>query len=179
MISSRRGFTIVELLIVIVVIAVLAAISVIAYNGIQQRAKNTSRFNELVAWQKQFELYRALTGSYPPQPDGEYCLGTGFPTGGGGLARCHLYQGTSASSPSESASAALMTELSKVGQIPRGDRQPVGDPSPTTVGPYALYSGTSILLLAVTEATGSTCPSNMSVYVNSGGRLFCQIILNN
>ncbi len=39
---SRSGFTIVELLIVIVVIAILAAITVVAYNGIQNRAKETS-----------------------------------------------------------------------------------------------------------------------------------------
>lgn len=36
--TSRAGFTIVELLIVIVVIAILAAISIVAYNGIQARA---------------------------------------------------------------------------------------------------------------------------------------------
>ena len=34
----KRGFTIVELLIVIVVIAILAAISVVAYNGVQERS---------------------------------------------------------------------------------------------------------------------------------------------
>lgn len=37
--NKERGFTIVELLIVIVVIAILAAITIIAYNGIQNRAK--------------------------------------------------------------------------------------------------------------------------------------------
>lgn len=36
---KQKGFTIVELLIVIVVIAVLAAITIVAYNGIQQRAQ--------------------------------------------------------------------------------------------------------------------------------------------
>ncbi|MFZ1242596.1 MAG: prepilin-type N-terminal cleavage/methylation domain-containing protein [Candidatus Saccharimonas sp.] len=39
--TNKRGFTIVELLIVIVVIAILAAISIVNYNGIQQRVKNT------------------------------------------------------------------------------------------------------------------------------------------
>lgn len=39
--KSLRGFTIVELLIVIVVIAILAAISVVAYNGIQDRSRTS------------------------------------------------------------------------------------------------------------------------------------------
>lgn len=37
--QKQKGFTIVELLIVIVVIAILAAISIVVYNGISQRAK--------------------------------------------------------------------------------------------------------------------------------------------
>ncbi len=37
--SNQKGFTIVELLIVIVVIAILAAITIVAYNGIQDRAR--------------------------------------------------------------------------------------------------------------------------------------------
>ena len=40
--GKQKGFTIVELLIVVVVIAILAAITIVAYNGIQQRAKDSA-----------------------------------------------------------------------------------------------------------------------------------------
>ena len=60
-----RGFTIVELLIVIVVIAILAAISVVAYNGIQQRAKFTAIQSDLTSMKKVIEAYNAINGSYP------------------------------------------------------------------------------------------------------------------
>ena len=45
MISSNKtkGFTLVELLIVIVVIAILAAISIVAYNGVTNKARDDER----------------------------------------------------------------------------------------------------------------------------------------
>lgn len=59
------GFTIVELLIVIVVIAILAAISIVAYSGIQNRANNTAIMNDLAAMKKQAMLFQASEGVYP------------------------------------------------------------------------------------------------------------------
>jgi len=60
-----RGFTIVELLIVIVVIAILAAISIVAYNGIQQRARLSQIQTANVQMQKSLELFKAETDNYP------------------------------------------------------------------------------------------------------------------
>ena len=57
---KSRGFTIVELLIVIVVIAILAAISIVAYNGIQQRAKNNQTITSLNAYAKALKSYYAI-----------------------------------------------------------------------------------------------------------------------
>lgn len=63
--KSTSGFTIVELLIVIVVIGVLAAISVVAFNGVQARARDNVRYNDAKAILKALELYKANVGTYP------------------------------------------------------------------------------------------------------------------
>jgi prepilin-type N-terminal cleavage/methylation domain-containing protein len=63
--SKHQGFTIVELLIVIVVIAILAAISIAAYTNIQQRAKNTAIINAASQSLKMIEAYIAANGDYP------------------------------------------------------------------------------------------------------------------
>lgn len=63
--KTRSGFTIVELLIVIVVVGILAAIIIVAYNGIQNRARETVAKEALSQSSKKLELYKVDTGSYP------------------------------------------------------------------------------------------------------------------
>jgi type II secretion system protein G len=62
---KQKGFTIVELLIVIVVIGILAAIVIMAYNGIQNRANDASVQTDLKNIGKALENYRAVKGTYP------------------------------------------------------------------------------------------------------------------
>ena len=61
----ESGFTIVELLIVIVVIAVLAAITIVAYNGIQARALFSSYQSDIKIIDKAIKMYHADNGNYP------------------------------------------------------------------------------------------------------------------
>lgn len=68
--GSQRGFTIVELLIVIVVIAILAAIAIVAYGGIQDRANFTKSQSDLNALNKAIQLYYIDNGTYPSSTSG-------------------------------------------------------------------------------------------------------------
>ena len=61
--TKQRGFTIVELLIVIVIIGILAAITIVAYNGIQDRARNTKIKSDLSEIQQAITAARLVKGS--------------------------------------------------------------------------------------------------------------------
>jgi len=79
--QKKMGFTIVELLIVIVVIAILAAISVVAYNGIQQRARNTQILAGVDAYKKGIIQYMIVKGAQPYGATSNICLGSGYSDG--------------------------------------------------------------------------------------------------
>ena len=57
--NRKQGFTIVELLIVIVIIGVLATLIIITYSGIQQRAHSAKRKTDANVMMKWLELYYA------------------------------------------------------------------------------------------------------------------------
>lgn len=63
--NKQSGFTIVELLIVIVVIGILAAITIVAYNGISQRARVAAISSDLEGATKQLALDLVTTSVYP------------------------------------------------------------------------------------------------------------------
>ena len=78
MIKSKQsvrtnGFTIVELLVVIVVIGILAAITIVSYSGVQNKAIIASLQSDLSSDAKKLKLYNVEHGYYPTALDGNNC----------------------------------------------------------------------------------------------------------
>lgn len=72
MISLKKrnsGFTIVELLIVIVVIGILALLVITTYSGIQAKARNSKRSSDVATIQTQLEAFFQNNGYYPSLTD--------------------------------------------------------------------------------------------------------------
>lgn len=83
--TKSSGFTIVELLVVIVVIGILAAITSVSYFGISQKANIASIQSDLSNNASKLKLYQVEYGSFPttldasncptaPTVDAKYCL---------------------------------------------------------------------------------------------------------
>lgn len=78
----QKGFTLVELLIVIAIIGVLAALLMSNFIGVRQRARDAQRKSDLKQVQSALELYRSDVGTYPSCTSSASC---NFPSCGSSL----------------------------------------------------------------------------------------------
>ena len=155
---KKQGFTIVELLVVIVVIAILAAISVFAYNGVQAKARDADRISDLQEIADAIKQYRTKTGHDIQtvgtvkadcgryEADGVTPMGGGSSNAGGGWFN---YESTSTTNYSVSLLHCLMFKgyLNESVVDPTGCASTTGTPAPgrtcsTTGYAYMKYSCT-------------------------------------
>lgn len=131
----------------IVVIAILAAITIVAFNGIQERARNTTRVQTAKEWQKILSIYAADNGKYP-HPLGavaHYCLGTGNPTDWNANAadeECYMSNNPKPVYPGYN------TELAKVATLPTALKDPI------TYSPGVVAQGFSVRALETYDPSG-------------------------
>ncbi len=152
--SLRQAFTIVELLIVVVVIAILAAITIVAYNGITIQAKESSLKSDLRNGATQLGLVRAQTGSYPgSSPDLKASGDNNLIYTGGGVTFC-----LQATNPSLSGRTMRITEQGSV-----QDGECAG------WGVAAMQSFTSMQCSNLTIYTGSNPGAVISLADSRGG----------
>lgn len=67
--KRQSGFTIVELLIVIIVIGILATLVIVTFTGIQQKARDNQRQTDIAAVASHVEAFNAQNGYYPSLAD--------------------------------------------------------------------------------------------------------------
>lgn len=63
--KRSKGFTLVELLVVMVVIAILAVIGVVAYNGVVDRANDAKKVADITMIKRQLDAYIVKHGTLP------------------------------------------------------------------------------------------------------------------
>lgn len=124
-IRQTHGFTIVELLIVIVVIGILAAITVVAYSGVQQRAQDAKRTSDITTLVKAMTLWSIQTGKAP------IATGAGYNGNGTGWVYSGAFQGQTGGYTTD-----IETVLVTAGVLSAGVRDPV---TPTGYGSYMFY----------------------------------------
>ncbi|HEY1085262.1 MAG TPA: prepilin-type N-terminal cleavage/methylation domain-containing protein [Candidatus Saccharimonadales bacterium] len=117
--EKQSGFTIVELLVVIVVIAILASISTVAFNGVQDSARSAKMLAAIDAYTKGVQIYKSTNGNFPnPTPGSNVtlaCLGPYPAKGVFGANSCVNGNGTDAAF----SNTTLNTQFSSVlGNLP-------------------------------------------------------------
>lgn len=68
--KGKKGYTLLELLVVIAVIGIIATIGLVSYTGTQRKARDTKRRGDLKSITNALEQYYAVCGSLYPTPPG-------------------------------------------------------------------------------------------------------------
>lgn len=63
--SKQKGFTIIELMVVIVALIILSTLVAITYSGVRSKNRNSQREQDINSLQGQLEAYYAQTDKYP------------------------------------------------------------------------------------------------------------------
>ncbi|MET0980440.1 MAG: type II secretion system protein [Candidatus Saccharimonadales bacterium] len=173
--QKRHGFTIVELLIVIVVIGILAAITIPAYNGIQQRARNMVKIQAAKSFD---QILRVTFVTIPPatllaamDSSGGWsraCLGTGYAdVNSDGRGDCAVFAGNPYVSVTPAFDALLKTTA-----LPSMTRYPpyISTDGDHVFGPYIneewVDGKTMLSLEYVLEGLNQKCLISPLIYKN-------------
>lgn len=142
---NDSGFTIVELLVVIVVIAILAAITIVSYNGITKGASEATLKADLQNGSKQISIVRINDGSYPSSLPSEV-------TGSGG----NTFEYTS------DGSTFCLTGYSSTPSVPLYH---VSDKGVITQGACSGHTGAAINYMQI--VTNANCPSSRTLAIDA------------
>lgn len=76
--NKNKGFTLFELLVSISIVAVLTAIAVVSFGGMNKKTRDARRFSDLEKIRVALESVRQIGGTYPANGAGNTLVLTGF-----------------------------------------------------------------------------------------------------
>lgn len=159
-----RGYTIIEVLIVISVIGILVSIGVVSWTGYVNWSNDRARENDTRQWATTFELYRSRFTVYPLMPADSStpaiaCLGavgslpTTTATSGGD--KCGQYS-SAVSTAYASTTSALQPEIVRVGNMVKNSYEAAGR------GP--IFDNVLVGPVLYVTQTGASAPYTISAY---------------
>lgn len=159
-----RGYTIIEVLVVISVIGILVSIGIVSWTGYINWSNDRARENDTRQWVTTFELYRSRFTVYPLMPTDSStpaiaCLGavgslpTTAATSGGD--KCGQYN-SAASTAYASTTSALQPEIVRVGNMVKNSYEAAGR------GP--IFDNVLVGPVLYVTQTGASSPYTISAY---------------
>ena len=76
----KKGFTLIEVLVAVTIIAVLVSIGVVSYTSINKRSRDAKRKGDIEQIRSALEMYRADIGYYPNTGSGSWADASGLST---------------------------------------------------------------------------------------------------
>ncbi len=142
--KRHTGYTIVEILIIISVLAILGAIALVGWGGVVTSSNDKARATDIREWVSAFELYRSRYTIWPVMPTANgaagtvsQCLGTFTSTSG----KCGQHTSSTAGQfLAASASSSMLSRVTKTGSTPVNESAPIKNGSRSVVGPYVRVS---------------------------------------
>lgn len=144
----RSGFTIVELLVVVVVVAILATITVVSYTRIQSRAKNAAMLSSARQINQAVSIYKEFNGGAYPSTVNNLCMTIDN--------KCTDASGTTI----VASNTTLVDEIKKIGSLP--DSVPYASGIRYAYNAAATVDGVSMPAMMVYNLSGSNqaCSGN-------------------
>ncbi len=77
---KHKGFTLIEVLVAVTIIAILISIGVVSYGSVNKRSRDAKRKGDVEQLRSALEMYRADTGYYPNAGSGSWADASGLTT---------------------------------------------------------------------------------------------------